>query len=213
MNLLEFNYENQIIEFDLSGEEVMINATEMGKVFNKKPYEFLRQEDTKRFIEELKRSIPAFRSVAATLLNAGNAVLPSENDVRSVANEEEITDLSSIYHTVKGKNADGGSTWMHRLLALKFAAWLDPNFEVWIFSKIEEITFGNYKKHWEAHAIQERAKLDMESLKTQMLTNPTIETNIAYFEALDSFNSAKSIKSTAIRNQYKLFGVQDQHPS
>jgi hypothetical protein len=33
-------------------------------------------------------------------------------------------------------------TWMHRILALKFAAWLDPKFEVWVYSTIEQLLFG-----------------------------------------------------------------------
>ena len=53
-------------------------------------------------------------------------------------------------------------TWMHRVLALKFAAWLDPKFEFWVFSTIEEILFGNQFKavrHWydETHRINNRA--------------------------------------------------------
>jgi len=33
-------------------------------------------------------------------------------------------------------------TWMHRVLALKFAAWLNPAFELWIYRTIDEILFG-----------------------------------------------------------------------
>lgn len=35
-------------------------------------------------------------------------------------------------------------TYMHRILALKFAAWLSPDFEVWVFSTIEQILFGKH---------------------------------------------------------------------
>lgn len=35
-------------------------------------------------------------------------------------------------------------TYMCRLLALKFAAWLSPEFEVWVFSTIEQILFGKH---------------------------------------------------------------------
>jgi hypothetical protein len=35
--------------------------------------------------------------------------------------------------------------YFDRRLALKFAAWLDPIFEVWVYSKIEEILFGKAK--------------------------------------------------------------------
>src|SRR5680860_1429072 len=51
----------------------------------------------------------------------------------------------------KGRNGK----YFHRLLALKFAAWLDPVFEVWVYLTIEQIKFGHYKEHWEAHMQQE----------------------------------------------------------
>lgn len=35
-------------------------------------------------------------------------------------------------------------TWMHRVLALKFAAWLSPSFELWVYSTIEELLFGRH---------------------------------------------------------------------
>lgn len=35
-------------------------------------------------------------------------------------------------------------TWMHRVLALKFAAWLSPDFEVWVYSTIEKLLFGKH---------------------------------------------------------------------
>lgn len=42
------------------------------------------------------------------------------------------------------KTVNGVSTWMHRVLALKFAAWLSPKFEVWVYSTIEQLMFGKY---------------------------------------------------------------------
>lgn len=35
-----------------------------------------------------------------------------------------------------GKN---NGTWMHQKLALKFAAWLSPEFELWVYDRIEEL--------------------------------------------------------------------------
>ena len=35
---------------------------------------------------------------------------------------------------------------MHRILALKFAAWLSPEFELWVYSTIEGILFGKHKE-------------------------------------------------------------------
>jgi hypothetical protein len=39
-----------------------------------------------------------------------------------------------------------GGTWMHRILALKFAAWLDPKFEVWVWLTIDKILLGHYRE-------------------------------------------------------------------
>ena len=33
---------------------------------------------------------------------------------------------------------------MERSVALKFAAWLSPKFEVWVYKTIDEILFGEY---------------------------------------------------------------------
>jgi hypothetical protein len=35
-------------------------------------------------------------------------------------------------------------TFMHRILALKFAAWLSPDFEVWVYATIDKLLFGKY---------------------------------------------------------------------
>lgn len=96
-------------------------------------------------------------------------------------------------------------TFFNRILALKFAAWLDPEFEVWVFSQIDNILFANYKKHWEAHARQEIARERMEALKKELLLNPTPEKVQAYFEAEREHLSARSAKSHAIKNHLKMF--------
>jgi hypothetical protein len=33
-------------------------------------------------------------------------------------------------------------TWMHRVLALKFAAWLHPDFEVQVYSTVDHLLYG-----------------------------------------------------------------------
>lgn len=36
-------------------------------------------------------------------------------------------------------NGDNGGTWMHQKLALKFAAWLSADFELWVYDRVEEL--------------------------------------------------------------------------
>lgn len=47
-----FSYNGSNISFN-KGDEVMVNATEMAKPFGKSPKDFLKTEQTKRFIEAL----------------------------------------------------------------------------------------------------------------------------------------------------------------
>jgi len=169
MKTLEFIYQETAIHFLVNPTDanVMVNATEMAKLFDKKTKYFLKTEHAKAFIEIAKR--------------APNGAQIIED---------------------RGRNG----IYFDRRLALKFAAWLSPEFEFWIYSKIEEITFGNYKKHWEAHARQEEAKQKMEIIKVQIIENPTSEMVIEYFKRESQFKQAKNAKTKAIQNQLKLFG-------
>lgn len=176
---LEFIYQDTQIHFFLGNEKnVMVNATEMAKAFNKQIDNFTRLEGTKVFIQALIKS-------------ENSKFVPS--DVR-----EQTTEKDLIYSTNK-------ATFMNKKLAMYFAFWLDVDFQIWIIDTIDDILFGHYKEHWEAHIKQEDAKAMMEKTKKKLLTEATQEDVIAYFKAEAEFNSAKNEKSKAIRNQYSLF--------
>ena len=87
-----------------------------------------------------------------------NACLNSRNS--GYLNVEKREDL------IDSKQKSG--TWMHRILALKFAAWLDPDFEVWIYSTIDKIIFGNYREIKEA-TIEKLQAEKLQQLKKQEL--------------------------------------------
>ena len=93
-----------------------------------------------------------------------------------------------------------------RPLAMKFAAWLSSEFELWVYTTLDDIVFGHYQKHWEAHGREQAAKIRMEELKREMLTTPTKETAIAYFEAENDRKKANRDKTKAIKSQLRLFG-------
>jgi hypothetical protein len=171
MKALELIYQDTAIQYLVNPNQknVMINATDMAKVFGKRTKDFLKTDSVKEFISALERALNGARS------------------------ENKITD-----------NRGHMGIYFDRRLALKFAAWLSPEFEVWVYTQIEEITFGYYKKHWEAHAKQEDAKNQMEQLKEEMIKAPTQENVLAYFEAEKNMKAAKSEKRTAISNQLQL---------
>lgn len=107
-------FEECEISFLMSKDNnIMVNATEMAKVFGKRIDVFLKADHVNEFISELELTPFGGSSTCLT--------------------REEIL-----------KNVNGVGTWMHRILALKFAAWLSPKFEVWVYSTIEKLLFGKH---------------------------------------------------------------------
>lgn len=115
LKTLEFIYQDTQIHFllNLNDDNVMVNATEMAKAFDKRIDVFLKTDHVKEFINRL--------------------LFPPNGGNKSIENV--------MYTTNK-------ATYMNRLLALKFAAWLDVDFEIWIYQTIEKVLFGHYKEHW-----------------------------------------------------------------
>lgn len=141
----EFIYQDTKIHFALSTDKnVMVNATEMAKAFNKRVDVFLKSDHAKTFIETLL-STPF----------GGN---------KNCLKQEEI---------ISGNKR--GGTYMHRILALKFAAWLDPKFELWVFSTIDEIMFGEYKIHQQAIEQTLKAEREIEKLEVELAQNPAFQ--------------------------------------
>ena len=107
-------FEKNNITFLLSKDNgMMINATEMAKIFGKQVNEFMTNDRTILFVKEC--------------LNNGNS--------RYI----NINSEAELYRT----NQKSG-TFMHRILALKFAAWLNHKFELWVYSTIEQLLFGKH---------------------------------------------------------------------
>ena len=63
-------------------------------------------------------------------------------------------------------------TWMHRVLALKFAAWLDPNFELWVYSTIDRIVFGEYQHLKKSLKESAGRKSKIEMLREELRNTP-----------------------------------------
>ena len=55
-----------------------------------------------------------------------------------------------ILRVVKGGDAAEGlqGAWMDEKLALKFAAWLSPRFEFWVYDRIQELPPRNSIRRW-----------------------------------------------------------------
>ena len=117
--ILNFNYGGAVIPFALTGSDVMINATEMAKPFGKEIYEWKRLPSTKSYLE-------AMFDTGFSRFKDGSDLIISSRGTRG------------------NSSRGGGSTWMHRLVAIEFARWLSPKFSIWCNQKIDEIINQGY---------------------------------------------------------------------
>lgn len=110
---VKFNYEGKDIDFKDQKGSVMMNATQMGKLFEKRPADWLRLQSTEEFLNELKISQNA--------------------DMRSGLFEDE----KPMVQVVNGGVNRG--TWMHEDVAMEFSRWLHPKFAIWTNKHIKEL--------------------------------------------------------------------------
>jgi len=164
METVKFVYNDTQVDFlPVGNDSLMINATQMAKIFNKKIENFTRTESTQNFISEC--------------LNNAN---------RRYLNINDVSDL------LDSRQKSG--TWMHRILALKFAAWLDPAFELWVYTTIDKIIFGNYREIKEA---------TVEKLKAEKLQQLKKQELMEKYPDLSEFFALEKLITTAQRNRMK----------
>lgn len=146
------NFGKHQIAFDINADEnVMVNATAMAKVFEKNVSDFLRLESTKAYIE-------AYCQTGIS------------------HSEKEFTPDGKLVKVINGGRNNG--TWMERSVALKFAAWLNPQFEVWVYKTIDEIIFGEYVQIRAKLKEAASRKLRIEKLKNELATDPNADSRI-----------------------------------
>lgn len=183
MKALKFIFQETEIHFLLQNEgTVMVNATEMAKLFDKKPKGFLRNETTIKFI---------------------NALLETKNNQLYSANLHYITEENIVSSRQKS------GTFVCRELAIYFAIWLDPYFAAWMTMTIEKLVWGHFNDYKEAMREEVEAKKASALLKQKMLS-PDINQEIVmqYFMNEDKIKNAQAKKRKAAIGQMSLFEQQ-----
>lgn len=113
----KFDYGGQTISFEFADGNKMINATEMARPFRKQIGHFLALQGTRDYILLLESRY-------------------RDSDIGGTARD--------VLRVIKGGVPELQGTWMDEKLALKFAAWLSPEFELWVYDRIQElITTGS----------------------------------------------------------------------
>lgn len=104
--------------------------------------------------------------------------------------------------------------WMNRKLAIKFASWLDPEFELWIYDTIETLRFSHYDNHLKALNAQQAEKLRFNNLCKKAVSDQN-ELAIQLIESYRRLKKLTNEKRSAIVSQEReiknLFDMFDEN--
>ena len=196
MDILEFIYDEKTISFDPTGDDnVLVNATEMAKAFDKRIDNFLRLDNVIEFINVLIESLNEGREFPP---NGGNSEVKLDSEFPHIRGNSAPITKSDILQT-RGQNG----TWMHRILALKFAAWLDAKFEVWVWKTIDRIILGHYREVKAATYEKLAAEKAAEKKREQLLKdNPEF---VEFLELEGKITEAEKKRQKALRASMAQF--------
>jgi hypothetical protein len=192
METIVYEYQNKQIEFLLSGD-VMVNATEMAKVYGKKVSRFLELESTKDFVAALsKRAIGDFK---------GQEFRPFLSQFSDLNPEKVVKSRNGVpvLITIPGRE---GATWMHRWLAIDFAMWVDLEFKLWIIEKIDYLLINFSNKQREI--LNQKAELikSRDMLIEKNKNNPDI---LKLHEINEELKGLSQKLGATTRNQYAIW--------
>ena len=117
------NFDENPISFNMTG---WFNATEAGRKFGKKPYEFLRLPTTEEYVIELHKNYSTFFEENQELPQIGTIPICEPSKI-----------IKQFVKTKRGTKSPG--TWFHPRLGIVYARWLSPRFAVWCDFQIERI--------------------------------------------------------------------------
>lgn len=198
MNILEFIYNESTISFNPTGnDDVMVNATEMAKVFGKRIDVFLKAEHVQEFIDALIESLNEENEFTP---NRGNSAVENENEFTPNGGNSSPITRDDILQT-RGQNG----TWMHRFLALEFAGWLDPKFKVWVWRKIDTIILGHYREVKAATYEKLAAEKAVEQKRIKLLNDNPEFAEFLELEGKLSESEKKRVRALKLSmDQFKL---------
>lgn len=127
----------------------------------------------------------------------------TENFIQACLNDKELN-LISKEDLISSKRKTG--TWIHKVLALHFAMWLDADFAVWVIKTTDKILTEHYKhydKHKEAALRKLEAKKEMEALEAELMKDERFE---KYLQIKKEMAIEGKIMNKAIKESlYDLF--------
>ena len=194
-DLLTYEFNNNSIEF-LMTNDVMVNATQMGAIYNKSPNEFLKTKGAEDLIAALKkRTLGQKKSSNIDVVNSGIEILNPENVTYS-------SNATPIVLTSKGN--EHGGVWMHRWLAMDYAMNLDIEFKIWVLERIDYL-FVSYTQAQRKLVLREnQLQTERRKLIEANESNAAVIRLAGLDEELKDIRNKKSYETRKTYNEWKL---------
>lgn len=91
-------------------------------------------------------------------------------------------------------------TYFHKILALRFAAWLSPDFELWIYATIEQIIMRQYAERYASYERTMELLYEAEYIKAK--EEKTVQDFDRYIEIEKLLKSEQAKRSAISRKAY-----------
>jgi len=159
--------------------ECGVNATELAKAFGKEAKRFNRLKSTKNYVNLILDNINENKNIKC-YDNAPLILNHHENSQdHNVVLGQKVTE-EDLFVVKTDSKTSHKSTWIYnRLLLLKFASWLEPKFELWIFEQIDKLL---------QNKIVRLATNDLQNLVD------TLTPSVEKLQKIDNIKNGKNIK-------------------
>jgi hypothetical protein len=147
-----------------------INATAIGKQFEKKPDDWLRYQNVQDYIQALLRKMNKAQ-IANQQSEINSSCCHKKDQVVNSRLETKTIIYNDLIIIVHGGAPGQHGTWLHPKLAVIFARWLSPDFAVWCDEQIEALLHQHpeYQKQFpELSVIFEKLEKNQQQLKNEV---------------------------------------------
>ena len=156
-------------------------------LFKETPITFIIDKNNNMMINATEMAKPYGKKVNEFMSNSTTTEFINEALKSGNSRFLNVFSQNDLFYSVQKTG-----TWMHRVLALKFAAWLSPEFELWVFSTIEKILFGNHGERERSFERTIQLQKEMSELKEKI--EKTGEDFERYIEIERELKREKSIR-------------------
>ena len=156
-------------------------------LFKETPITFIIDKNNNMMINATEMAKPYGKKVNEFMSNSTTTEFINEALKSGNSRFLNVFSQNDLFYSVQKTG-----TWMHRVLALKFAAWLSPEFELWVFSTIEKILFGNHVERERSFERTIQLQKEMGELKEKI--EKTGEDFERYIEIERELKREKSIR-------------------